>query len=500
MMRVRVRLASAIGIFLAWAALATTPAVADSWQDCMQSKDPDLAIDGCTNFLATAQGDEVIQGHYGRAVAYFNKHDYYHAVKDFDVVITKRPLQGAYINRGLAYEGQIADDPAFADQAISDLTEAANLQPGVDDKTRGQFWGAYLTRAIENLKRGKDAQALEDEGVAIQLNPDKAIAIKADFAQAYEQRAGQNLAGGRYDGAVSDFRQAIQLDPTTADKLAPYLTEAQSRHPGPYAAIVRGNQHEEDHDYEQALIDFTEAIHANPHLAEAHLGRGHACRALDHFENAREEFDEAIRLAPKDWRGFYASGRLYQSTNQFENAAKDFDQASAIVEEVRDPGYQAEKYQIERARKSLEFSSTTEGHWISYLKEIQAANTYVNWSDKPYDLYLKEQGLQHVARPLLTYRLQDTRHSNTVVGVWVTAITVVIVLVIVTIRVHRYRVRHAGVSEWWTDGWWQRQASGSRKRRASTSVENWWETGPSKGEEEGKSGTAGDWWKEKGGK
>ncbi|HXI42492.1 MAG TPA: tetratricopeptide repeat protein [Bryobacteraceae bacterium] len=407
----RIRFACSIVAVLACAALATMPVLADSWEDCKQTDDPDLAIESCTTVLATAQGDQVIQGNFLRAIAYFGKHDYYHAVKDFSVVISLRPVQVAYIYRGLAYENQMADDPSFADRAIADLGEATSLQPGVDDKTKAQFWLAYQTRAIANLKKGDDAQALADEDVAIQLNPDKAVAIKAYVAQAYKQRAWQNLADGQYDGAVSNLQQAIELDPTTADKLTPYLTEAQSRHPGPYSAIVRGDQHQEDQDYELAVNDYTEAIQANPNLADAHLYRGYAYRALDRSEDARADFDEAIRLDPNGWLGFYALGQVYQSMEQFDKAATNFDQASGIIERVQDLGYEYEKARIDDARKALKFSITLQDHWMSYLREIQTANTYPNWSSAPYDLYVKHHSLQNVAKPMQTRTAPPTRSA-----------------------------------------------------------------------------------------
>jgi tetratricopeptide (TPR) repeat protein len=407
---IRVRLACAIGAFLVCAALAPIPAIADSLQRCKdrtealrneQANDSDFAIEACTNFLATAQGDQRIQGYLYRAIAYFDKHDYYHAVKDFDKVISKneviskRAVQLAYIDQGLAYENQMADDPAFADRAISDLTEADKLEAGVEDKTKAQFWQAYLVRATTNLKKGEDDQALADEAEAIQLNPDTEVAIKAGFAQAYTQRGWQSLASGKYGQAVHDFQQAIQLDPTTADKLAAYLTEAQSRQPGPYSSIARGDQHAEDQSYTSALNDYAEAIRANPNLAEAYLHRGYVHEALDQFTDARADFDEAIRLNRNDWLGFYERGKLYQSMDQFDKATEDFDQTSAIVERVHDSAYQAEKERIANARKSVEFSSTIENHWISYLKEIQAAKTYPNWSGAPYDLYVEHHRLQN---------------------------------------------------------------------------------------------------------
>lgn len=398
---IRAGLGYAIGAFFFCAALAPRPMIADSLQDCkdrvgalqeQHANDPDLAIEACTNFLATAEDDQALQGHLFRAIAYFYKPDYYHAVKDFDVVINQRQVQVAYIYRGLAYMGEMADDPAFADSAISDLTNAANLG-SVDDEKKAQFWPAYLTRAGTNLKKGEDENALSDEDEAVRLNPEKAVAIKADFAQSYKQRAMQSLANGQYDRAASDFQHAIQLDPTGAGKLTPYLTEAQSGQLGPYSAIARGIQHAEDQDYEQALKDYSEAIRMNPHLAEAYLDRGYAHMGLDGFEDARTDFAEAIRLDENDWSGYYARGKLYESMDQFDQAAADFNQASAIIERVHDWEYDYAKGLIENARKSLQFSRTIQDRWVSYLKEIQAARTYSNWTDSPYDLYVAHHSL-----------------------------------------------------------------------------------------------------------
>lgn len=400
---IKSRLALATAAFLVCSALPAMPAIADSSQDCkdrfealrdQRTNDPDLAIEACTNFLATAQEDQVAQEYQFRALAYFYKHDFYHAVKDFSVVIKVRPdFQAAYIYRGLAYEYQTDDDAAFADLAISDLDMAARLQGDVYNQQRTQFWLAYQMRAFTNLQQGNDGQAVADMDKAVELNPDKVVAIKAGVAIGYQRRALQRLASGQYNEAVDAFQQAIQLDPTTADKLTPYRTEAQSRKPGPYSAIARGDQRYDNQEYEQALNNYSEAVQANPNLAEAYLRRGSAYQALDQFDDALADFEEAIRLDQNNWFAFYVRGKLYQSMDHFDEAAEDFDQAAATIERVHDSGYDAEKSRMDDARKSLEFSRTIEDHWISYLKEIQAANTHLNWLDAPYNLYLKQHSL-----------------------------------------------------------------------------------------------------------
>ncbi len=397
----RDRLACAIGALIFCASLVPRPAFADSLEDCKnrvealqnrQANDPDLAIETCTSFLKTAQGDQAIQAHYYRAIAHFQKPDYYHAVKDLDAVIDGSPIQMAYFYRGLAYIGEMADDPAFADFAISDLNKAAN-QGALDNEQKAQFWPAYLTRATTNLKKGKDENAQSDEDAAIRLNPEKAVAIKADFSQAYAHRALQGLASGQYDRAASDLQHATQLDPQNANRLTPYLKEAQSRQPGPYSAIARGNQYAEGQDYEQALKEYSKAIRSNSHLAEAYLERGSIYKALNHFEDALADFAQAIRLDQNDWSGYYDRGQLYLSLDQFDQAAADFNQASVIIDRVHDWAYDYEKERMENAQKSLQFNRTIQGRWVSYLKEIQVANAYSNWSHAPYDLYVTHHSL-----------------------------------------------------------------------------------------------------------
>lgn len=278
--------------------------------------------------------------------------------------------------------------------------------------------------------------------------------------ETYAQRASQSLAGGQLDQAAKDFQQASQLDQTTADKLAPYLTEAQSGRPGPYSAIARGDHDEEDQNYEQAPIDYADAIKANPNLAVAYLGRAYAYRALDRFEDARADSSEAIRLDPNGWTGFYSRGQLYESMEQFDNAAADFDQASAIIEKAHDWAYKYEKEKIDDARKSLKFSSTLQEHWISYLKEIQAANTRQNWSDAPYDLYVKHHKFTECcqaeadthdganaparganARPLPTS--SETSREPSLIQPWILSMVFGVLLLTGLALVWRYRWSHA---------------------------------------------------------
>ena len=381
------------GALTACLMIGTAPAMADAWDDCQVKDNPDLAIEGCTTTLASATGDQVIEAEYHRAVAYFGKHDFYHAAKDYSAVIASRQIAEVYAYRGLTYVYQVDDDPAFADQAISDLNQALALKPDLDTSLTKDFAFAYSVRAATNLANGQDSQAVSDEDAAVKMNPDKAAALNASFGGAYATRALKSLANGEYDHAVSDFQQADQLDPASSDRLAPYLNEAQSAKRGPYGAIARGEQHEKDDAYDQAVDDFTDAIIAAPDLAEAYLERAAAFETLERYSDARSDFDQAIKLDPNNWRAYYARGYFHQSMAEFDLADADFTQASTAIDQSHDTNAEDEKADIDKATKSLRFDRKLEDHWVSYLKDIQTSNNYANWSAAPYDLYAEKHNL-----------------------------------------------------------------------------------------------------------
>jgi len=398
------RLAVALSVLIAGAPLATAPAMADPLADCQQTADPDLAIDGCTTFLSTVSGDQAIQPSYARALAYFNKHDFYHAAKDFTaVLVSGQAADGyrvaAYANRGIAYANQMADDPTFADKALSDLNQALALKSDLDTKIKANFALAYATRAATELASGQDAQAGSDEDAAVQLNPDKTAALKAYFAQAYMMRARLGMAAGQYDRATSDLQQAMQLDPTLSVPFAPYLQEAQSGRSGPYSAMARGDQLLNNGQEDLAVGEYTQAIRANQTIAEVYLHRAHAYDSLNRQAEARADFDQAVKLDPSNWSRYYERGKYYQSLDQFDQARSDFNQASTIADQSHDAGFDNEKKMIDEALKSVQFDNTLSDHWVSYLKEIQVANDYPNWSAAPYDLYAQSHNLAQLPPP-----------------------------------------------------------------------------------------------------
>src|SRR5215510_7369950 len=107
-------------------------ALADAREDCLQDKDADLRIRGCTDIISGDGRDAL--AYYKRGVAYQDKHEHDRAIADYTKAIEINPQYGdAYNNRGAAYQ-----DKHKHDRAIADYTKAIEINP--------QYGDAYLNR------------------------------------------------------------------------------------------------------------------------------------------------------------------------------------------------------------------------------------------------------------------------------------------------------------------------------------------------------------------
>ena len=188
-------LAAALAALLALAA----PARAGMVEDCVQGRDPDLTISGCTAVIRSGQ-------------------------------YSGRNLVVAYYSRGLAYHR--LGDPA---RGIEDFDRAIRLDPGLAIP--------YNDRGAAYHKLGEHARAIEDYDQALRLNP--------GFAIAYDNRAIARCRLGQVEASVSDRMQAIRLGAFTAKDVQSYLRDR-----GFYKGAIDGNFGPAS---QQALRDWTAA-------------------------------------------------------------------------------------------------------------------------------------------------------------------------------------------------------------------------------------------------
>ena len=79
--------------------------------------------------------------------------------------------------------------------------------------------------------------------------------------------------------------------------------------------------------FEEAIVEFTKVIEADPKNPRNYNNRGTAYRSAGKFPEALADFSKAIELAPKDAMGYFERGQTNVIQNQFDAALPDLDKA-----------------------------------------------------------------------------------------------------------------------------------------------------------------------------
>lgn len=103
-----------------------SPAFADAAFDCDNGTTPDAHIAGCTVMIESQSSNpRNLAIYYGnRALGYFAKRDFQHAIADFSSAAKISPEPYYYVGRGIVYAA-IGD----CDHAIDDYNQAIELEP-----------------------------------------------------------------------------------------------------------------------------------------------------------------------------------------------------------------------------------------------------------------------------------------------------------------------------------------------------------------------------------
>jgi tetratricopeptide (TPR) repeat protein len=111
---------------------------------------------------------------------------------------------------------------------------------------------------------------------------------------------------------------------------------AEGSSPGPPASpsvayyLEQADRQYRDHEYEAAIVSYSEAIDADPRNAIAFNNRGIAYFQLGHLDAAIEDFDRAIVLDEKASVIHYNRGNAYLRLGQFDRAIRDYSAAIRI--------------------------------------------------------------------------------------------------------------------------------------------------------------------------
>lgn len=163
---------------------------------------------------------------------------------------------------------------------------------------------AYIKKAIESEKVGKEMDAIGYLTTAIKLDPNNITALT--------ERASLFVIFGDYVNALKDYRSALKIDPS--EELF-YKTGVAELNAG---------------DDNKAIEHLTEAIKINPKNEFYYFFRGEAELDLGEYDKAINDFNKAIALKPNDYRAIFTRGKCYFNTHEYMKAIDDFTEAEKM--------------------------------------------------------------------------------------------------------------------------------------------------------------------------
>jgi hypothetical protein len=140
-----------------------------------------------------------------------------------------------------------------------------------------------------------------------------AVTEKQLSAGEYFERAFQHSVAGRYDDAIRDYTEAIHLNPQYA-----------------FAYNNRGFIYATKLNFDHAIADFTEVIRLNSQDASTYVGRGLAYAFKKDYDRAIADFTEAILLNPLYAAPYSSRGLAYYGKKDYDRAIADYERALQI--------------------------------------------------------------------------------------------------------------------------------------------------------------------------
>lgn len=159
-----------------------------------------------------------------------------------------------------------------------------------------------LEKGKELMKEGKFSEALPFLNKAIERDNGNFEALNARGVVYYELKEFQN--------ALLDYEQALKVKP---DYYRPYYNRAMLK--------VAQN------DTEGALKDYAEAIRLEDKNAELFVNRGQLLAAMGQMDGALNDFDKAIVLDSKNALAYYNKGNIVFQKGDFKGAVIQFENA-----------------------------------------------------------------------------------------------------------------------------------------------------------------------------
>lgn len=230
------------------------------------------------------------------------------ALESFDIAIKEDSKNAeAFFGRGVikATLGDLEKDRGEAENANAKYKEALlDYNKAIELAPLESHYiskRGWLYRCLEDAPAG-----IADTTAALKLNPENADAynirgaIKTDLL-------------GNYEEALLDFNNAIRISPDFVDAL-----------------FSRGITENYLEKFEEAINDFSEVIKLNPFNSSAYCSRGSSKYKLGLKDEALKDYEKALELDPQDSLAYYNIFEIRYADYDYEEAIKIINKAIAI--------------------------------------------------------------------------------------------------------------------------------------------------------------------------
>jgi tetratricopeptide (TPR) repeat protein len=280
-----------------------------------------------SNLLANANEDEA-EVYFQRGLAYLRSGFPDTAVQDFNDAINLTPDVGAMYEQRAHAHLELGDSY----NALSDATQAIRLTP---DNA-----GAYHIRGEVYLRRDRPERAVADLEQALKGDATLAPTIQPQLAQAYARWSDQLRGAGDEPAAAEKLAQARELDPNISQAGA--LAETEPTEPAVEQTVAKpviddsiqnfqsGRENQLAEAYDQALIDYTEAIALRHTFAEAYMRRGETLLAMGLPDSALEDLRRAANRGEASADVYRLQARAHMALKNPNRAAMSATEALQV--------------------------------------------------------------------------------------------------------------------------------------------------------------------------
>ena len=267
--------------------------------------------------------------------------------------------------RAMNFETQIDDLALQHENVVRQIAEMLELEQQPPGKRLGDGGGTsvaaaynYYLQGLGYLYRYDKAEDLESAihsfQQALEKDPQFALAY-AGLAKAYWQKYDLTGDSSWVEPARTSSLRAVELN----DQMVPVRVTL--------GAIQTGTG-----NYQDAVLEFQQALKLDPSNFDAHLGLARAYEAMGELGKAESSYRAAIKQQPNVWYGYNSLGGFFANSSRLPEAAEMFERVVQLHPDSA-RGYsnlgaiysELGRYNqaISASKKSIEIRPTSDGYW-----------------------------------------------------------------------------------------------------------------------------------------